>query len=308
MRLILNFFIGLGLLSLVAAGCGDGEPDSDAETSVVATTTQVTDLVRNVAGDRAAVSGILAANSDPHEYEPKPSDATAVSEADLIVDSGGDLDPWLNDLIAASGSEAPELTLIDSVDTLEGEDPHWWQNPTNAVAAVETIRDELSEIDPGGADEYAANADVYIKKLDELDRSIADCMDGVPAAQRKLVTSHDALGYYADRYGVEIIGAAIPALTTQAQPSAGETAALVDLIRSEGVSAVFPEAGVSAELEEAIATEAGASIGGELWADALGPEGSDGDTYIKAMEANTAKLIDGFTGGERTCEIDVEGS
>ena len=129
----------------------------------------------------------------------------------------------------------------------------------------------------------------------------------MPADQRKLVTSHDALGYYADRYGIEVIGTAIPALTTQAQPSAGETAELVDAIRATGVSTIFPEAGVSAELERAIADEAGAEVGDELWADTLGPAGSDGATYIESLEWNTARLVEGFTGGERTCSISIGG-
>jgi ABC-type Zn uptake system ZnuABC Zn-binding protein ZnuA len=118
------------------------------------------------------------------------------------------------------------------------------------------------------------------------------------------VTSHDALGYYAHRYGIEVIGAAIPALTTQAQASAGETAELIDLIRAEGVTTIFPEAGVSPGLEEAIATEAGARIGGELWADTLGPAGTDAATYIGSLRANTDELVDGFSDGAVSCRLD----
>jgi ABC-type Zn uptake system ZnuABC Zn-binding protein ZnuA len=203
------------------------------------------------------------------------------------------------------------LSLIDSARTRtddSGEvDPHWWQDPRNAIAAVEAIRDELIAIDPGGAAGYRRNAAAYVAELERLDRSIAGCMDEVPAGERLLVTSHDALGYYADRYGIDVIGATIPSLSTQAQPSAGETADLIDLIRSSGVSTIFPEAGVSEQLEEAIASGAGASVGGQLWADTLGPEGSDGATYVAAMESNTAKLVDGFTDGRRSCEIDVGG-
>ena len=121
-------------------------------------------------------------------------------------------------------------------------------------------------------------------------------MKGIPEPQRKLVTTHDALGYFADRYGIEVIGAAIPALSTQAQPSAGETAELVDADPRHRVRTIFPEAGVSPDLEEAIATEAGASVGDELWADALGPAGSDGQTYLEAMTSNASKLAAGFGG------------
>jgi ABC-type Zn uptake system ZnuABC Zn-binding protein ZnuA len=122
-------------------------------------------------------------------------------------------------------------------------------------------------------------------------------------AERKLVTSHDALGYYADHYGIQVVGSTIPALTTQAQPSAGETAELVELIRSEHVNAVFPEVGVSPALEQSIADETGAEIGGELYADTLGPPGSAGATYLGALAANTDTLVDGFTGGQVDCRL-----
>lgn len=338
MRTILSFFIGTVLLlpaGLLAAGCGGSESSGEGESgiSVSAGTTHLADLARNVAGERAEVAGILSPSSDPHDYEPKPSDAESLLDADLILRSGGDLDLWLDQLVESSGSDAPVLTVLDSVETIEGGhahgeeehsegeeehageeehsegdiDPHWWQSPANAIAAVGQIRDRLVELDPEGAPEYEANADAYKEELERLDRGIAACIDRVPEEQRRLVTSHDALGYYADRYGIEIVGAAIPALTTQAQASAGETAELVDLIRETEVETIFAEAGVSAELETAIAAEAGATVGGELWADALGPEGSDGATYIEAMRSNTARLVDGFSGGAEQCTLDAVG-
>jgi ABC-type Zn uptake system ZnuABC Zn-binding protein ZnuA len=294
---------------LALTGCGGGTDDGRLQ--VTATTTQVADLVRNVAGDRADVNGILAPNSDPHEYEPRPSDAAAVADADVIFRSGGDLDLWLDQIVESSGSDAPVASLIDSVATIDGQDgetdPHWWQDPRNAIAAVEAIRDELAKVDPKGTATYDANAEDYIATLRGLDREIAGCIDRIPADERKLVTSHDALGYYANRYGLEVIGAAIPATTTQAQASAGETADLIDLINGEGVRAIFPEAGVSAKLEDAIAAQSGATVGGQLWADALGPAGSTGATYVEALAANTRTLVDGLTGGEQSCSIGLSG-
>lgn len=294
---------------LLWTGCGnDDEGGETAETTVIASTTQLADLARNVAGERTDVVGILSANSDPHDYEPQPSDAEAVIDADLILKSGGDLDEWLDELVESSGSDASQLVLIDQVETLAGEaseetDPHWWQDPRNAIAAVEAIRDELIAVDPGGSDEYERNAAAYVRELEQLDLAVGECIERIPVAQRKLVTSHDALGYFADRYGIEVVGAAIPALSTQAQASAGETAELVDLIDETGVKAIFPEAGVSGELEQAIATEADATVGGELWADTLGPEGSGGATYVDAIESNAAALADGLTGGGEGCSF-----
>jgi ABC-type Zn uptake system ZnuABC Zn-binding protein ZnuA len=297
---------GLSVLVLALAGCRDAGP-SDSAVVVTASTTQLADIARNVAGDRAEVTGILSPNSDPHDYEPRPSDAEALAESDLILRSGGDLDSWLDQLVDSSGSDAPVLTALDAAGA-EGDDPHWWQDPRAGIAVTEAIRDELSDVDPEGAMAYARNAAAYVARLRELDAEIQACMDRVPAGERLLVTSHDALGRYAERYGIEVVGAAIPALSTQAQASAGETADLVDTIRETGVKTIFPEAGVSAELEKVIADEAGAQIGGELWADALGPEGSAGATYVGSLAANTETLVEGFTGGERACRIAVPGS
>lgn len=308
LRTILTFFIGCALLAVSAAlaGCGSSDGGSGGGPEVVVTTSQAADLVRNVAGERADVTQILAANADPHEYEPRPSDAEALANADLIVRSGGDVDEWLDQLVESSGSDAPELTLADHVHLIPGdggEDPHWWQDPRNAVAAVAAIRDELDAVDPAGAPGYDARARRYGAALERLDREIAACVGRVPAAERKLVTSHDALGYYARRYGIDVIGAAIPSLSTQAQASAGETEKLIEAIRAAGVSTVFPEAGVSPDLEAAIADGAGARIGGELWADTLGPEGSDAATYIGSLEANTKTLVAGFSEGAIDCRF-----
>ena len=179
------------------------------------------------------------------------------------------------------------------------DDPHWWQDPRNAVAAVETIRDELSEADPADAAAYEENAAAYISEIQRSDLAIAGCMNFLPDSARKLVTSHDSLGYFADRYDIEVVGAAVPALSTQAQPSSGETADLVELIQEEDVRAVFPEAGLSGDLESAIADEADVAVGGDLYADALGEEGTAGDTYLGALHANASALVEGLSNGAR---------
>ncbi len=138
------------------------------------------------------------------------------------------------------------LALIDSVETIAGDDeidPHWWQDPANAVLAVEAIRDELIAVDPQGSDAYERNASRYVAGIERLDSQIAACMSEIAADERKLVTSHDALGYFANRYDIAVIGSTIPALTTQAQPSAGETAELVELIRARASTPSFPKPG-----------------------------------------------------------------
>lgn len=348
------------------ASCGGDSGSEGAGTQVVATTTHVADLTRNVAGERAEVIGLLSPGADPHDYEPRPSDAQAFAESELVLKSGGDLDIWADELAESSGGEAEVVELLDSAATIEGgdehsgdehaedeeehaegeedhaageeehsedehageehaeeegdahageegdehaahegEDPHWWQDPENAIAAVETIRDELIAADPEGEEAYTENAEAYIERLAELDQRIADCMGQIPGDQRKLVTTHDAFGYFAEAYDVEVIGAAIPALTTQAQASAGETAGLVEQIEQEDVNAIFPESGLNPQLEQAISDETGATVGGELWADTLGPEGSSGETYVQAMAHNAAAMAEGFSGGEAPCELDA---
>jgi ABC-type Zn uptake system ZnuABC Zn-binding protein ZnuA len=299
LRLVLPVLLVIALL----AGCGeDDEGAGSAALDVVATTPVAADLARNVAGERAAVTELMAPNTDPHDYEVRPRDVEAVAEAGLVLRSGGDLDDWLQEAIEGAGSEAPEVNLIDHVHP-RPDDPHWWQDPRNAERAVAAIRDALVQTDPGGAAEYRANADDYLARLRKLDAGVARCMAKVPAKQRKLVTTHDAFGYYADRYGVEVIGTVIPSLSTEGQPSAGETAELVDTIRREGVKTIFAESSVDPKVEQAIASEAGAEVGAELWADTLGPEGSDGATYVQSIESNTQALVTGFTGGEQTCSL-----
>src|SRR5918999_402225 len=263
------------LLALVLAACGEEDNAGSAAIEVVATTTQAADLARNVGGRRAAVTGLLAANADPHDYEVRPRDVEALTEAGLVLRSGGDLDEWLGEAIEGSGTDAPVLTLMDRVDPIE-DDPHWWHDPRNAAKAVTAIRDALAQADPEGAAEYRANADAYLAELRALDRAVEACLQKVPADRRKLVTTHDALGYYARRYGIEVIGTVIPARTTQGQPSAGETAELVRTIRAEGVEMIFAEQSIDPKVEQAIASEAGARVGPSLWTDSLAPQG----TYV----------------------------
>jgi ABC-type Zn uptake system ZnuABC Zn-binding protein ZnuA len=325
MRLLLTT-LGLALAVAVAACGSDDGSSASGDLRVVATTTQVADLARNVAGDRASVTSILTPNADPHDYEPRPSDAKALADADVVLRSGGDVDEWLGDLLRSAGSDATTVTLIDHVrvrtgghaheeehaaeeehgaeeeHSEEGDvDPHWWQDPRNAERAVTTIRDVLVKADPDGTATYDANAKAYLGKLKALDSAIARCMDAIPADRRKLVTNHDALGYFADRYGIEVVGAVIPALSTAARASAGETQELIATIRRERVTTIFPESSLNPKLEKAIAAEAGAKVGPALWADTLGPKDSDGATYLGAMRSNAAAMAEGF-GGAR-CEL-----
>jgi ABC-type Zn uptake system ZnuABC Zn-binding protein ZnuA len=300
MRPLPPLLVAVLLGGLGAAGCADDDTRAgEAGVKVVATTPPVADMVRQVAGRRAEVHGLLPANADPHGYEPRPSDVRQLSRADLVVRSGGELDDWLSDVLESAGGDAPVASLIESVQRFEG-DPHWWQDPLNAIAAVGAIRDGLVEADPGGRSGYRSRARGYVARLRRLDRSIAACVARIPAGGRKLVTTHDALGYYARRYGFEVIGALIPSRSSRGQPSAREVERLVDQIEREDVQAIFPESSLESRLEGAVARESGAEVGGTLYADSLGPA----STYVGSLQANTEAIVEGLTGGDR-CRPDA---
>ncbi|MDX6678762.1 MAG: hypothetical protein QOE31_2814 [Solirubrobacteraceae bacterium] len=289
------------------AACGAGTDDArPGEVLLVATTTQLGDIARAVAGDRAQVRQILEPNTDPHAYEPRPSDVRAVAGAKVVVRSGGDLDAWLGDVLRNAGAHARTVDVLGGLRPrrgVGGTDPHWWQDPRNGVIAAQRIRDALTAADPAGRAAYAANAGRYASRLRALDRAIASCMARIPARERRLVTDHDALGYYADRYGIDVIGTVIPSLSSQAQASGGEVARLVRTIRAAGVSTIFPESSVNAKLTKAIARDAGARVGPALYADSLGARGSAGETYIGALRANSVALARGLSSGSAHCAL-----
>src|SRR5215217_827958 len=291
-------------LLCVLGACGYEVAGGSARMHVVATTGQAADLARAVAGRRAHVTGLLAPNADPHDFEIRPHDVKEVRAADLVVRSGGELDGWLGDAIDAAGADAPVVVLADRV-VLDSDDPHWWQDPHKAIAAVAALRDALIEADPAGADAYRRNAAAYTRRLERLDRAVAACIARIPERDRTLVTTHDSLGYYARRYGIRVVGAVIPSRSTVAQPSAGEISRLVDTIRRERVRAVFAESSINPDVEAAVARDAGARIGRPLWADTLGPEGSDGATYVDSIASNTAAIVDGLSGGTVSCRPSV---
>jgi zinc/manganese transport system substrate-binding protein len=289
------------LMTLVLAACSGGDEGRDgADVSVVATTTQIGDLVRNVGGARVEVATVLEPEADPHDYEPRPSDAADLADAAVVFRSGGDLDEWLGDLIDSAGGHGAEVTLLDRV-RARGSDPHWWHDARNAVLATAAIRDALSEADPDGRAAYERNARRYIERLRAVDRDIEACIAKLPQGKRKIVTTHDSLSYFAHRYGVEAIGAVIPSLSTQAQPSARDINALIDQVEKEGVEAIFPEAALSDELERAVSREAGAEVGEPLFTDSLGPEGTPASTYIGSMRENAHRLALGMSGGTLRC-------
>jgi ABC-type Zn uptake system ZnuABC Zn-binding protein ZnuA/ABC-type Mn2+/Zn2+ transport system permease subunit len=301
------------LLCFVGVACTSSSAASSGTPDIVATTTQIGDWVRVVGGSGIQVHQILQPNTDPHDYEPRPADVEATANAAVVFENGDNLDTWMAKVIENAGGSPTVVDLGASVPVkLPGQtsgpeasryDPHWWHDPTNAEEAVAQIRDVLSKQDPADAKTFRANASAYLAKLKELDKGSAACFAKVPESQRKLVTDHDAFNYYAQHYGIKVVGAVIPSQTTQGEPSAGDLATLVAQIRKEGVKAVFPESSVNPKLAQAIASESGASSNYTLYGDTLGPPGSSGATYLSMEASNADEMVKGFTGGASSCTI-----
>ena len=232
---------GALVATLLVAGCGSSG-SSSGKVTAVATTTQIGDFVREVGGNDVDVHQILAPNTDPHDYEPRPNDVTNAADAKVVFTNGDNLDSWMDKVVSDSGSDAKMVDLGATVPVkLPGEssgpeasqyDPHWWHDPRNAEEAVHQIAAQLSAIDPADKQTFEANAAAYEAKLKRLDSGIMNCFSEVPVADRKLVTDHDAFNYFANRYGIQVVGAVIPSQTTQAQPNAQDLSNLADLIRS----------------------------------------------------------------------------
>jgi ABC-type Zn uptake system ZnuABC Zn-binding protein ZnuA/ABC-type Mn2+/Zn2+ transport system permease subunit len=302
----------LALASLALAGCGVSSGGSHG-LDVVATTTQIGDWARIVGGPDVSVHQLLQPNTDPHEYEPRPADVEATAQADLVLESGDRLDSWMEKVVSRSGGHPSVVDLGAAVPVrIPGErsgpeasrfDPHWWHDPRNAIAAVRRIEAALASARPAARAAFSHRADAYVARLRTLDRRIADCFARIPKAERELVTDHDAFNYFAARYGIRVVGAIIPSQTSQAQPSAGETARLIALIRREHVHAVFPESSLNPRLAKAVARETGARSDLVLYGDTLGPAGSPGGTYAGMEAANAERMADGFSGGKVQCRI-----
>ncbi len=302
----------LALLSLIGAGCGESDNGEDGTLDVVATTTQVGDFVRHVGGGAVEVDQILQPNSDPHEYEPRPSDVEAVAAAKLVFASGEGLDHWVGEVVSDSGSEAEVVELASVVpihlpSSEEGDehDPHWWHDPRNAEAAVREIARRLAAADPSKRVVFERNASRYLSELRALDEGIAECFDSVPRNRRKLATDHDSLSYFANRYGIDVVGAVFPSQTTQAQSSAKDLSELAETIERDGVRVIFPESSLSPKVTEAIANQTGAAVGETLYGDTLGPEGSTGATYLEMEEANADAIVRGLTDGGQGCRLSL---
>jgi ABC-type Zn uptake system ZnuABC Zn-binding protein ZnuA len=262
---------------------------------------QLQDFVRQVGGDRVSVEGILGPSDEPHEYEPTPDDADAVSAARVVVANGAELDGWLADLEGIAPDDAVRVTAVEGIELLPTEeggfpgDPHVWHDPALAGRMVDNIAAGLSEADPEGRADYEENARRFKAELEEMAAAIRELFAPVPPEQRLLVTSHDAFGYFARAYDLTQVGTVLPSVTTETEPSARQIQRLVDEIRRTGVRAIFTEEAVDARLERRVAQEAGATVNSSLYADVLGEPGSGAETFIDAELANARAMAEAWS-------------
>lgn len=282
--------------TLIVTACGPGGPAPSAGTAtlrVVATTTVFADIVRNVGGARVSVTSIIPAGAGPEDYEPKPADARKLADANLIVSNGVGLDDFLDKLIDAAGEgAATRLVLGDGIPTIAVDgaaNPHFWLDPSLvADHFVPAISAALTKLDPAGAATYEANAMGYVARIEAMDAANKAKIETIPAANRKLVTFHDAFPYFAAHYGFELIGVILS--NVGQEPSASDLAALVAKVTAAGVKAVFSEAQFSPELAHTLAQEAGiTSVVTTLYNDTVGPPPTD--TYLKMMEWNVDEIV-----------------
>jgi ABC-type Zn uptake system ZnuABC Zn-binding protein ZnuA len=283
-------------LLMAACGGGDSSP-SGSKPSVVATTVQITALAHEVGGDLIQLHGLVPAGADPHAFEPKASDLTAIEDADVILRHGMGLDDWLDDTLAAGHHDA--TTVTDGIAPLRGQedgetvdDPHVWHDPDNDKIMVDNIAAALGVADPHNTQVYEQAAGAYKLKLDQTRAQVQAIIGEIPRENRKLVTNHDALGYFARAFGLTIVGAVIPSLSTESEPSAQDTAALIDLIQQEHVKAIFAESSVNPKLATTLANDAGVTIVDDLYGDSLGEPGSGADTLDGMLLSNAHKIAD----------------
>ena len=289
-------FVLFSILSIILAGAltscfGSPAPD------VLATTTILADIARHVAGDKLVTQSLLPFGADPHSYQPVPQDTKKINESKVLVINGADYERSLESLLSNSGNKktmieaSAGLRKIKDPANDQNVDPHLWLDPNNVIVYVDNIREGLTQFNPEDADVYQANASAYIDQLQELDAWINGQIAQIPPQRRVLVTNHDALEYFAERYNFKVVGSVIGSFSSDASPSAEQMAELVDRIKLFEVPAVFLDASDNPALAQQIASETGVKVVTDLHLESL-TEGGPAGTYIDMMKDNVTKIVE----------------
>jgi zinc/manganese transport system substrate-binding protein len=268
--------------------------------NVVATFSILADLVKNVGGERVEVKSLVGPNGDAHVYQPTPNDAKMVSDARLVFVNGLGFEGWMARLVKASGTKAAMVTATKGVKPRKMDegghaeaDPHAWQSVPNVKVYVANIYDALAAADPAGKATYAANAAAYLAKLDALDLQVRAAVAAIPVDRRKIITTHDAFGYFGAAYGVAFI--APQGVSTESEVSARDVAKIITQIRKQNIPAVFLENVTDERLLRRIGEESGARVGGTLYSDALTDDKGPAPTYLDMMRHNVKQLAEALT-------------
>lgn len=291
--------IAIGLIFSLSACSGQSQDSSSDKLKVVATTTIVADVVRQVGGEMIELDVLLPLGTDPHTFNPTPQDLAMISQADLLFINGLGLETFLEtylenaieDVYVVEVSEGGKVLETSADHEHDGADPHTWTDPGNVQVWVENIKDALSELDPVNAESYHVNAESYQSRLAELDAWIVSMVAQIPPEKRKIVTDHEAFAYFAQRYGFAQIGTIIPGTSTLSEPSAEDMAALEDLIRTENVRAIFVDTAANPILAERISGDTGVKI--ELiYSASLTEIGGEAGSYIDYMRYNVTTFVE----------------
>jgi manganese/iron transport system substrate-binding protein len=292
-----------GLLFGLVACKGQVDRPNDGKPRVVSTSTIIANLAARVGGQKIDHRGILQPGTDPHVYEPVPADSIALEQADVILYNGYNLEPGLIKLMNSAGVNAKKVAVGEVAKPLdfdkEGQkvaDPHVWGDASNGIAMVEKIRDELSQLSPEDQAVFAANADRLIADLEKVDTWIKASIQTIPSDRRRIVTTHDAFQYYANAYGLKVIGTLI-GISTEEQPSARTVKDLALAIQKAQVPAIFAETTINPALITTVAQEAGVKLAPrQLYSDSIGAPGTEADSYEKMLAANTKTIVEALGG------------
>jgi zinc/manganese transport system substrate-binding protein len=304
----------LAILSLWLGLAGPARAAQGGPVRAVASFSILADLVRQVGGAHATVATLVGPDSDAHGFSPSPADARKLAEADIVFVNGLGLEGWLDRLIRASGTRAPVVVASAGVTPIpaqdehahgdgahdhggHGDDPHAWQDVANVRIYVANIRDGLAKADPTHADAYREAADAYLAKLEALDRDVRAAVSGIPPERRRIITTHDAFGYFAAAYGLRFV--APQGVSTDSEASPRNVAAIIRQIRRDRVPAVFLENISDPRQMEQIARESGARIGGKVYSDALSGPGGPAPTYLAMMRSNARAFEAALRPGDR---------
>jgi len=290
MKTIVFLLLSIFILIFTVTCQVSNTPTAASGIKVLAAESFLADIGQNVAGERTQVDGLIPAGLDPHSFEPTPREMAKVADCDLLIISGAGLEEWLKGILINIGGSKKIMEASAGLQSNNG-DPHFWLDPNNVITYVNNIRDAMSSIDPQGKTAYSSNAENYIRQLRELDAWIKDQVSQIPPIQRLLVTNHESLGYFAARYGFQIIGSLIPSFSTDASPSAQQLAQLTDAIRSTTAKVIFLDVGNNLQLAEQIASETKTKVVTDLYSESLSSVDGPASTYLAMMKYNVSIIV-----------------